>query len=379
MKSGSKTYTLLFAVLFMAWLLMPFILDNLIGTPKTSISARENRALAKRPVFHPLTPREYPAAFDNSFTDRFPYREQLINWWSEHVNLGVYKKAPPNSEVDIGQDGWLFYTNERPCYEGTREMTPEKIELIHQTIRNRVIFYHDKGIRFYVFFPPSKGVIYPEYLPEDYARVKDSTLTERITAVLSRDTLIPFINVNPGLLNAKKGGRLYSITDNHWNTKGAYEAYYQVISRIKKDFPAIKPIERKDFTFKPFTAQGGNLALKLGIEKNVSEVYYNPEIKDPRARDGKKAGHKAPPWFGSPDDFEHVKVVADSSLPKVVVIRDSFFIQMMPFFEQNFRKTVYIFDAWMYDLNWDIIRAEKPDLVVLEVFEPHVPEILHEK
>jgi alginate O-acetyltransferase complex protein AlgJ len=376
MNNSSKTYPILFAILFMAWLLTPWFLDTIPGKPEKSISARENRALSKRPVFHPLAADVFPSAYDNFYTDLFPYREELINWWSRNVNIGIYRKSPPNSEVDIGLDGWLFNSTERPYYEGTKMYGPDTIELIHQTIRNRVIFYKASGIRLYILFPPVKDHIYPEYLPPDYLQPTDSTLTEKVISVLLKDTLIPFVNVTPALLNAKNNGRLYSKTDNHWNTKGGYEAYYQLICRIKKDFPSVKPVERKDVAFIPNKLPGGNLALKLGIAEYTTEEYFKPVLKVQRARDGKKAGYKAPPWFHAPDDFEHVKVVADSSLPKVVVIRDSFFIQMMPFFEENFRKTVYLFDAWMYELNWDIIQKEKPDIVVLEVVEPNIKSLI---
>ena len=33
----------------------------------------------------------------------------------------------------------------------------------------------------------------------------------------------------------------------------------------------------------------------------------------------------------------------------------------------------------MYDLNWDIIQKEKPDIVLLEMYEPYVKNILHLK
>jgi hypothetical protein len=71
-----------------------------------------------------------------------------------------------------------------------------------------------------------------------------------------------------------------------------------------------------------------------------------------------------------------VSMIPDSILPRVVVIRDSFFWFIMLFFDQHFSKTVYIFDAWAYGTNWPIIQKEKPDLVVLEIFGPHLRHLI---
>ena len=377
MKQNRKIYPMLFAVSFMAWLLLPFIMGNIIGSPKPKITSEDIRNTASRPVFNINRLDPFPENFNKFYYDHFPFRETLLAWWSANVGVPALKKAPVKSLVDKGDDGWLYPAEERPVFEGTQMLSNENLELIHQTIRNRVIFYRAQGIRFYVFIVPMKSVVYPEFLPSYYYHYKDTTQTQKLVALLKQDTLIPFTDVNPALVNAKPKGNLYTHTDKSWNSMGAFEAYSQIISRIRKDFPSVKPVEAKDVTFGEFKTPGGMLASRLGIQKEVGETRYRPVIKNARAMEGKKAGHVPPPWFELPAEFEKVSVVPDSSLPKALVIRDPQIEPMMPFLDQNFKKTVYIFDAWMYDLNWDIIQKEKPGIVILEVSEPNIKNIIH--
>ena len=52
---------------------------------------------------------------------------------------------------------------------------------------------------------------------------------------------------------------------------------------------------------------------------------------------------------------------------------------MMPFTKEMFNETLYIFDAWQYLLNEDIILKYKPDLVVFQGLETHIKAIIKDK
>ena len=61
--------------------------------------------------------------------------------------------------------------------------------------------------------------------------------------------------------------------------------------------------------------------------------------------------------------------------PKILFVRDSYCNNIIPFVTPYFRESLFIFDAWQYGANWDIIRQEKPDIVVLMIYEPHIRNI----
>jgi hypothetical protein len=175
-------------------------------------------------------------------------------------------------------------------------------------------------------------------------------------------------------MEARKYGRLYYKADHHWNKLGAYFAYREIAKRIREDFPAVKMIESSDVSFRDTLTRSGNLAIMTDLSDYIKEVDILPTLKHQRARTGRNAGYK-PPQNDLGDDYELVRETGDVTLPRAVVIRDSFTNALKPYLDETFQKTVYIFDGWNYYENTEIIDHEKPDLVLLIVYEPHIHNV----
>jgi len=56
-------------------------------------------------------------------------------------------------------------------------------------------------------------------------------------------------------------------------------------------------------------------------------------------------------------------------IANVVIIRDSFGDNMMPYFKNNINNSTFIFDAWQFGFNLEIIEKEQPDVVIYLVLE----------
>ena len=122
---------------------------------------------------------------------------------------------------------------------------------------------------------------------------------------------------------------------------------------------------------------GGDLSTMFGNidlfkDQNFSVI---PKLGF-KAKAGKKFGYLPVEGFAYPESHETVNEIKDSNLPKIVVISDSFGGIMFPFLSESFSKTVKIFDSWQYKLNEEVIKNEKPDVVLLIVWEPHLRSIL---
>jgi hypothetical protein len=61
------------------------------------------------------------------------------------------------------------------------------------------------------------------------------------------------------------------------------------------------------------------------------------------------------------DQGRIVLAVDDATLPRVVVLRDSFASAMVPLLAEHFRRSVFL---WRYDFAADIIEQERPDVVI---------------
>jgi hypothetical protein len=224
--------------------------------------------------------------------------------------------------------------------------------------------------------PPIKQEIYPEYLPQNYYRVPGKNVTEQVLDLVRKDTMITFIDLKSALLKAKKFGRLYYKTDNHWNALGGYYGYRAVLDRMKQDFPLLNPLDTTDFTIEKKVIKGKNLAEIMNLTDYIQEEDLIPHMKVERAKEGKKRGYKPRPIFPYPLEFEMVREVNNANLPLLVIVRDSYFYGMMPYIIENFRKTVILYDTYTYGIFDDAIKIEKPNLVFYMIYEPHLPNFV---
>jgi len=59
-----------------------------------------------------------------------------------------------------------------------------------------------------------------------------------------------------------------------------------------------------------------------------------------------------------------------------MVISDSFVYAIMPFFDEGFNKTIYVYDTGFYGTNENIIDDVKPDAVLMIIYEPHLVNLI---
>ena len=377
MERTRKIFAIILATFFLCWISLPLLNEPCQFYKETKISKSENRNLARKPFFNLALLDPYPKAYESYFNDHFIFRPQILRF-NTLFNFFQFHKSPSPGDVAIGSNGWFYLAQkEKSVYTGKYSLTNKQILDIAKELKQRSNRLEKMGIRFYVAFAPMKSGIYPEFLPPDYFHAPSGTVTEKITSVIRKTKGVNFIDLTRPLLEAKKYGRLYNKADNHWNRFGAYFAYQEIARRIHKDFPTVKMIGNSDVYFRDTLVGPGNLAIMIDLADYIKEVDIVPHFTHSRAKPGKKAGYKQIEGWPNDDDFEVVKETDDPTLPKVLVIRDSFTNAMMPFLDETFRKTVYIFDSWKYNFNEVIVESEKPDIVLLVIYEPHISHLIH--
>jgi hypothetical protein len=75
----------------------------------------------------------------------------------------------------------------------------------------------------------------------------------------------------------------------------------------------------------------------------------------------------------TPDPYgEDGRIVAeqpDSSLPRLVVFRDSFASRLIPYLSEHFSRSVYL---WQNDFEPEVIQQEHPHIVIQEIVARHL-------
>ena len=79
---------------------------------------------------------------------------------------------------------------------------------------------------------PDKHWIYPDRMPRGINRKINPPRFDQLVQHLRHSSTVNLVDIRDGLAAAASGERLYHLTDTHWNDRGAFIAYQQVMARI---------------------------------------------------------------------------------------------------------------------------------------------------
>jgi hypothetical protein len=217
--------------------------------------------------------------------------------------------------------------------------------------------------------------MYPEHLPRQIIQTSDVFRYDQI-ASLNNDSTINIIDTRKNLLKHKKDGwELYQHTDDHWNELGAYYGYQEIMNKVSKDFPELKPIPLDMLDIK-IEQRYGNMATMLNVEKEHPEPYVRLiEKYKTYGHDGVKKGYKTLPLIS---EYEYELQIENDNGKKLkcLIIRDSFTVLMIRFFQEQFAKLTIVHDQWMYRMREDLVLKEKPDIILNIALETRIKNII---
>lgn len=360
--------------IFVIILILPFIDSIFNFMPK--IEVRENRALATKPEMDFNLLDDFPKAYDEFYSDNFAFRNQLLKFNSS-LKLDFLDVAPVTSKGMIGNDGWLYLTKSmNDVYLGKNKVDENKLKRYYDIIKYRQKFLDSIGCKYYFVIAPVKTSVYPEFLTFDQGSNENISLTDQIVELLDTVKGMKLIDLRKALLNAKGGTRLFHKTDNHWNSYGSFIGYHEIMTQLSNDFPELKPHDISEYEIDSTQINGLNLTRILGIYHNIYEnkITVTPSF-EPISKKGEKRGYPVMKWFSFKKQYEQVYAVDNDSLPKLLLIRDSFGKTVIPFINEHFSESVFIFDGWHHGLNEKITLNEKPDIFIQLILESHLPNL----
>jgi hypothetical protein len=374
---GSRTVARVLVSAFVVIVWLP-LAANIAGVDGADPGA-ENRELAPFPSLEATSSSiaAFPSRLDTWFEDHFGFRARLVRWHGQLRYRLLH--VSPTKDVVRGKDGWLFYGGDYGLEDYVAELPLPSGEVANW--RDAVVRARDwlrsHGIAYVFTIAPDKHVIYPEQFPDT---VRPAGTRRRMDQVLSgiADTGVS-VDVRPALLAAKPRERLYHRTDTHWNARGAYVAYREIIDAVRRQAPDVGAARRRsDFEDTSRYTEGLDLAGMMGLKDVLREEelgllpvpsrrarVVEPEGADPTAEEGRL-----------------VTEIAGSTLPRAVVFRDSFGSALVPFLSEHFSRTVYL---WQNDFTPDAVLRERPDVVIQEIVGRHLysfipsPELIPER
>jgi alginate O-acetyltransferase complex protein AlgJ len=352
------------------------VLNDEFGFVK-DIESTENRKMAEKPKmdFTHLDP--YPVKYEKYYNDNFSVRSLMVKYFNE-FNIELFGKSPLPDKVVIGRDNWLFMAEkELDSYQGLNRFKEEELEAFKKEFDYRIDYLEERNIKFYFMAAPIKANIYSEHMPSTIFQVKKQSWGEQLNEYLENNSKCKPIDVYDVLRANKDKEMVYFKLDNHWNQLGAFYCALEFFKRLKADFPETNLPSLEGYTITKTEITNGNIVSMLSNIGGYSDISIKLEPATGfKAKDVKAAGYPVIPGFPYPGEYEIDKEVPGSSLPRIVIIADSYGKNIFPFLAENFSRSVKIFDAWQYKLNEDIVNAEKPDVVLVIALESNLRSLL---
>lgn len=345
-------------------------------SPPVKWSGMEKRRLAVLPAL-PSSPMQMPEFFSqlsNYLNDHFGYRDVLIHRYYREIKKR-FGKTGMESRVLLGQEGWYYYSagNEIEDFTGQLPLSRQQLEAWTAERWRRADWLKAKGIAYLVLIPPNKTSIYPEFLPAGMASLKGTSRLEQLLEFAESKPMPFLVNLRQPLLQAKQDHQLFYKTDTHWNMRGAFVAFREIVKTLEKQLPAVQLTTSFSFgpdTIRPCRNSPFDCDLARMAMQQEEAVETFPTLSDfkqcaePYDIQGFNLSHlpqrEDAPSFG--------RGCAQKNLT-AVVFRDSFFIALQPFLSENFGRVVYLWKRYDQTNIEEVLKFFTPDVVIEEIVE----------
>lgn len=313
----------------------------------------------------------FPRKFEAYFNDHFGLRRPLIRAYSLAKLSGLTPATldnpvlteHPSVPVIVGRHGWLYYSwsRKRSGNRANVPFEPDELESWKRVLLERRDWLAERGVRYLIAIPPEKQTIYPEFMPRSLQSAGQISRLDQLIESLKGEPNIEIVDMRDALRRAKSQYIAYYQTDTHWNDFGAFVGYRELINGLKRYFPEARPasLEAYDVSvgepkFVP------DLQVMLDAPVRLKDVGVHLTPHKPQRAVIERSQDPDVPW---------VVRNSDGELPSSLVLFDSFFNSMMPYFNEHWQQVRYVPDRQFPS---EIIDAERPAVVVQEMVERHL-------
>jgi len=356
------------ALLFLLVIFVPLVIGMFNLAPKIDTHPlQENRVLAPKPHFRFASPFAFFPRYRDYYNDHFNFRRLLIPVYN-YLEVKLFHVSPL-PHVLLGKQGWLFmaWQNERireiDYFRRIEPFTPGDLERWRICLEQRRNWLKSRGIHYLFMVTANKSTIYPELVPDRFRRLDGPSRLDQLIDYLGKHSDIDVLDLRQAMWIHKKKHPVYRPTDTHWNEYGAYLGYLEIVKALARFYPDIRPVYYGEEDIRIIRRDGGDLALMLSLQDSLfREETLELKRKPVSAREGQPLKEKYP-WVSV-----SVKERPGTTLPRAIIVHDSFAARFKRFLSEHFSRVVYLRD-WKLNFYLDLIKKEKPGLVIDQTTE----------
>ena len=285
-----------------------------------------------------------------------------------------------SSNVIIGKDKWLFYNNVKSGnpvadYKRINQFTLKELIKIKDNLNSLEKYCKEKNCSFTLIICPNKENIYTEYMPESIIRTNNISRTQQLIKYLRENTDIKVVYPYSELIEAKKDNFIYYKNDTHWNLLGGYIASKLLLENFDIELPNYSSLKIELNNEKTSCDLANMYIVKQEFKEpyNINITGYTKlNIQRKESKDIPKNLKNFP--GGKFEIRDYCKDAPKNE--KIMMVRDSFGIAMIPVISCNYKNSVYVHcDKFKKNM----IDDEKPNVFVLEIVERHLPSLASKK
>lgn len=300
--------------------------------------------------------------FDGWWSQNFGLRAPLVRAHARFDYRVFGRSSNPN--VLVGKQGWLFYGAPEVVadWQGTEPLRLPDLVAWRRALEERRDWLAERGAAYTFVIAPDKHTIYGHHLPPSLRRVGATSCYDQLVTYLRAHSDVDVVDLRAPLRVAARTERVYYQTDSHWNGRGACVAVGAILEHVARGVPAVGALVRCARTV--VRQPGGDLARMMALQDDLVEEAWEATACDPRAY----------AIEGSLWDWERVYVLTQDapSLPRAVVLADSFGPRMAPLLAESFQRTAFLHNKAFATA---LIEREAPQVVIEELVERNLGRV----
>jgi alginate O-acetyltransferase complex protein AlgJ len=265
------------------------------------------------------------------------------------------------SQVLLGKDGWMEYTNGSNIDDFQNITTFGNKQKLVKELKTLNKYLKSQGITLLIVVAPNKASIYPDKLPEQIKSLPTQSRLDKLITYLEDNNLPVMVDLRPALRDARQDQDVYYKTNTHWNGYGAFTAYTTIINSLGSSYPELKPYETTDLELVTSNPGVQEIPRMLRVDFITEPyIFFKPE---------KAFVHTIYP--GDTYGYNQFSSIPDSELPTLLMFHDSFgSVYLNNYLSMNFGKSHFIHLRGMSKyLTKESIQQFKPDVIIIEVVE----------
>lgn len=358
-----KAIKIVFIVLFVGMLALPFVFANRVGA---AVSEEENRTLNQRPSF--IKDGSLNVAFtydyEDWFLDNLGFRSQLTDLYAK-MQYYVFNNIF-DTDMYRGRNGDTIYATDEMItdYQHLNLRTEEEVSRIGESYQVVSDWLKAQDIQFYYVQCYDKHSIYPERFMEHVNQDGQVSKTDQVIGELKNNTTVNVISLKDTLLDNKMEYDVFSHhgDPSHWSYRGAFLCYQHIMQEINaSNDNMFKVLYEDDYTI-DICDQGKYLKGDIHFE-DYQEAFA---LKNPMAE---KTDAAALQQFAN--DVRHSAWINPnaSNDTKVLIVGDSYIDSyLLDSLAESFSQTYMIWGDYTNEME-AMIDICQPDIVIYECAE----------